>query len=157
MVAKQAANNKIAVPAVHLVELASRHDVRFLKIQKTLGANLAQVNFRGSSDSRRKMFHANPAVRLQFRNGRWNRHLRGKIEHRLALRFRVLQTLAVIHGARQRIPPGRDVAQDIAKGIGGACRPGNRSRGLTLGGKNWVVWENQTPLSQQGDENIKTS
>jgi hypothetical protein len=66
MIAKQAANDEITVPPIHLVELAPRHNVRILEIQKAAGADLARVNFTGSVDSHGKMFHAYPAVILQF-------------------------------------------------------------------------------------------
>src|SRR4029077_6710491 len=58
---QQAANDEIAVPAVHLVESSAGNDIGILEEKQAGSSNLIARYLSWSSDNDRKMFHPNIA------------------------------------------------------------------------------------------------
>jgi hypothetical protein len=97
--AQQAANDEVAVPAVHLVEAPARNYILVRQVKQAMGLNLCRIDLAQALNLHRQMFDANVAVGRQFvYRGRFG-NLRRQIQHRSNFDFWINDAHAFRHGA----------------------------------------------------------
>ena len=112
--AQQAANDEVAVPAVHFVEASAGHNVFVREIKQAVRLDLRGVDLAQAMNLDRQMFDAHVAVGRQFVNGCRLGDLRRQIQHGRHLDFGIDDAHAFGHGASQRVPGRGDVGRESA-------------------------------------------
>src|ERR1700722_13506346 len=110
--AQQAANDEVAVPAVHLVEAAARHNIFIRKIKQTVGLDLAGVDLAQAMNRSRQMLNAYVAVDCQLVDCCRLGNLCRQIKHGRHLDLGIDDACAFGHRASQRVPRGRNVTEN---------------------------------------------
>jgi hypothetical protein len=138
-VSDQAANDEIAVPAVHFVELAARDDVGMTQKEQAFGFNVGIVEFALRINGGRERFNIDLTFFLdQMAECGRPRKAGWKIESGLAPGFYILVSLAVIERAGEPIPSGGNVFSNIFVGWGA----GFICDSSFIGVLSWAVSEN---------------
>ncbi len=122
MISQQTANDKIAIPTIHLIELTAWHDVGLFEIKQAARAYLAEIEVPQAGDPAGQVLHPDDAVLLQFAQSGRAPQIGGKIQDGLLVCLDVRQAGAIRHCTCQIVPTGRDVSQDVFQGLGGFWR-----------------------------------
>jgi hypothetical protein len=110
MVSKQTADDEIAVPAVHFVELAARDYVRVLEIKQPVPLYLGHGLLQNHA---LEMFDIDTAVLLHFAEAGGSADISGEIQNRLAFGLDVFECFAIRQRALQIVPAIGNVLEDV--------------------------------------------
>ena len=118
MIFHQAANDEVAVPAIHLVKSSAGDDVFFRQVQQALRLNLAGIDLAKMMNCLRKPFDLNLALLLKLLHVIGHTDIRGQVQHGRDCELGVNHRFAIRHRAGERVPPVGDV---LANGIEARC------------------------------------
>src|SRR6202049_2993751 len=65
-VADQAQNNEVAIPTVHFIESAARHDILVRQVEQPMGLDTLRVELAELVDRSGQVFDCNVTVRVKF-------------------------------------------------------------------------------------------
>ena len=159
-VAHQAANDEVAVPAVHFVEAAAGNDVAIFQEEQSGRIEAVGVHFARVMDYRREMFDFEFAIFLQRFDGGGLGKIGGKIHHRGGRELGVHHSSAVVHGAREGVPAGRNIGADGAEAArirgrfgargGGEGGEEAKSAAQKVNVRRFVNWADEARADQNG-------
>ena len=109
LVPNQATNDEITVPAVHLIESSTGHDILARQIKQSGRINFARIDFAEIVNDHRQMLGLDVALFSKLLNGGGNFEVRRYIEHGGGRQFRINDGLAIGQRTSQRIPARSDV------------------------------------------------
>src|SRR6202008_4368715 len=116
VVAHQAANDEVAVPAVHFIESASGHNVPIFQVEQP-GSEIVGIDFAQVLDQLGQVLDAYVALFLELLDRAGNWKVSREIENRCGRNFGVDDRFAIGHGTRQRVPAGRNVSANRVEAV----------------------------------------
>src|ERR1700761_791395 len=100
----QAANDEVAVPAIHFVETATGHDIRIYEMEQAFGWKRGRIERAWRLNRSGKIFDPQMATCGELRKNSGDCGTSGKIQSRTTRRFWIGERLAAIRIASERGP-----------------------------------------------------